>query len=513
MILDYQDYENQRHYEADVIVVGTGAGGAVVGAELAEAGLDVLFLEEGGYHPTASFNPHITETIPRLYRDAGSTILLGKPPIAYLEGRCVGGSTVINGGMSWRTPEGVLEEWERTTGDPGLGPAGLEPLFEKVEERVSVRRQLPESVGEDSRIMREGAEALGWRYETNQRNQVACIGANNCSFGCPTGAKQSTLVSYMPRAFRAGARCLTEVRVDRLIIEGGRCVGVSGRAVDPRTRRRDRRIHARARAVVVACGAVQTPVLLLRHRRRTRGSGHLGRHLAVHPNVKLMAIYPFEVQAWKGVSQAGQVREFRDEGILFAENFIGPGALGTRLPHHGAEAWELMRNYNRMLLTGVLIEDSTSGRVRRGPFGLTIAEYNITPYDHQRFIQGACHLAELHFTMGAEMVVMPFTDNPYARSMDEVRRLAATQTRVQTLEVVTMHLMGTARMGKERADSAVDLDGQVWDLPGCYVADASVFPTPIGVNPQITIMALATRIANRLADRMGAAPGAQRLAG
>ena len=245
-ILDHADYEKTSTFDADVVVIGTGAGGAAAGAEIAEAGLSVLFLEEGGYHPTSSFSPYVQESVPRLYRDASATIIMGRPPIPYVEGRCVGGSTVLNGGMTWRPPTRVLEDWERIVGQPDLGPLGLEPLFKRVEERIHASLQEDVSIGDDSRIMAEGAKRLGWEYKYNYRNQKTCVGSNSCVLGCPTGAKQSTLVSYMPRAFAAGAECLTEVRAEKLIIEGGRAVGVLGHAQNPRTRRYDKEIRVRA---------------------------------------------------------------------------------------------------------------------------------------------------------------------------------------------------------------------------------------------------------------------------
>ena len=315
-ILAHRDYRTGELYDAEVVVIGTGAGGAVVGAELAEAGRDVLFLEEGGYHPTSSFNPYLTESLPRLYRDAGGTIIMGRPPIPYAEGRCVGGGTVVNGGMTWRPPEEVLTEWATMTGQPDLGAKAMEPLFDRVEERIHAKPQHPSSVGEDSRLLEEGARRLGWRYEHNHRAQDRCVGSNQCLTGCPTGAKQSTLLSYMPRALSSGARCLTEVRAHRLWIEGGRCVGVFGKAINPRTREEDIDVRVRAKAVVVSCGAVQTPFLLLGHR-LGRPSRQLGKNFLCHPNAKVLATYPSDLYAWQGVSQGGQIREFRDEGIFW----------------------------------------------------------------------------------------------------------------------------------------------------------------------------------------------------
>jgi choline dehydrogenase-like flavoprotein len=495
-ILAHRDYRRGEEHEAEVVVVGTGAGGAVVGAELAEAGRDVVFVEEGGYHPTSSFNPYLTESIPRLYRDAGGTIIIGRPPIPYAEGRCVGGGTVVNGGMAWRAPESVLAEWEATIGQPDLGPKAMEPLFDRVEARVHAKPQHPASIGEDSRLLEAGARRLGWRYEPNPRAQDRCVGSNQCLTGCPTGAKQSTLVSYMPRAFSRGARCLTEVRVHRLWIENGRCVGVLGKAINPRTREEDIAIRVRAKAVIIACGAIQTPFLLLGHR-LGRPSRQLGGNFLCHPNTKVVAVYPRDIYAWKGVSQGGQIREFRDEGIVMAENAVPPGTAAAQIPFLGQEAFDLMKRYNAMAMTGVLVEDSHSGSVTRS-FGAPMAKYSITAYDHERFLRGVRYLATLHFEMGAEKVILPFSNFHVAESVDDLNRIERTQRSRSTIELFTVHMMGTCRMGSRPERSVVNLDGELWDLPGCYVADASLFPTAVGVNPQVTIMALATRVAQRL---------------
>ena len=495
MILSHSDYERERSFSADVVVVGTGAGGAVVGTELAESGRDVLFVEEGSWVSTDAFNPYSSESIPRLYRDAAATVILGNPPNPLRRGalrRRQHHDQRRNGLPTTRTCSRPVGQ-----NQPDLSARALEPLFERVEKQVSVGPQLPESIGDDNRVMTDGARKMGWSYTVNQRNQQACVGANNCGFGCPTGAKQSTLVTYMPRALAAGARCLTELKVERLWIEAGRAVGVIARAVCPRTRRAGAEVRVRARAVVVSCGAVQTPYLLLGHK-LGRPSRQLGKNFHCHPNAKVVAIYPHDIQGWRGVSQSSQIRHFHEDGILMAENFVTPSVLGAYLPVHGDQAWELMQRYNQMVVSGVLVEDSSSGSVSRGLFGPPIPRYSITALDHRRFLRGVKLLAEMHFAMGAEKVLLPFFNQHLAQSADDLRKIDDQQRDPSTLELFTPHLMGTARMGARPDRSVVDLSGQVWDLPGLYVADASLFPTAIGVNPQITIMAFATRVAERI---------------
>ncbi len=188
--------------DADVVVIGTGAGGAAIAAELAEGGRSVILLEEGDHYTSVDFGLDPPTMIKKLYRNAGTAVIRGTPNIIFSEGRCVGGSTVINGGMSWRTPEKVLKRWQWELGLTDMTPQRLDPYFAKVEERISVGPQDPESVGRDAELMIKGADKLGYKWIPAMRNQKHCAGSNNCAFGCPTDAKQSTLLTYIPRALQ-----------------------------------------------------------------------------------------------------------------------------------------------------------------------------------------------------------------------------------------------------------------------------------------------------------------------
>ena len=199
--------------ECGVAIVGSGAGGATMAAELADAGVDVVVVEEGGYHPTESFTAEAGRALRTLYRDGGIGLALGKPPVLFSEGRCVGGSTVVNGGMSWRTPGRVLQRWAEEEGVAAIREQDMEPHFAKVESRISVARQDPETIGNDMRLLKAGADAKNWKIIPNLRNQLHCAGTNNCTNGCPTGAKRSMLVTNVPRALSRGARLFADCRV------------------------------------------------------------------------------------------------------------------------------------------------------------------------------------------------------------------------------------------------------------------------------------------------------------
>jgi choline dehydrogenase-like flavoprotein len=484
--------------DCDAVVVGSGAGGGVVAAELAEAGVDVIVLEEGGYHPTEEFTAVASDMVPKLYRDHGASMAIGSPVIVYGEGRCVGGSTVINGGMTWRTPERVLDRWASEHDIDGVDARALERIFARVERLVSAAHQDPESIGRDNALLKQGADALGWKVIPNIRNQLHCAGTNNCAFGCPTGAKRSTLVSYVPRALAFGARVYADCRAHTLVTHGKRVVGVAARVVRANGTS-GAKVLVRAATVVVAAGSIHTPALLLRSGIRSP-SGQLGANLTLHPNAKVVATFDDDVVGWKGVHQAYQVREFQDQGYLMAAVNVPPSILAMGMPFIGRALDEIMAQYNRIVSGGILVEDTTSGRVRVLPGGSPMAFYQLSDRDAERVVRGVALIAELLFAAGARRIWVPFDGAEPLDGPDDVRRLRGQTIPKRAMEIMTTHVMGTCRMGGDRSRHVCDPWGKVYDAEGLWVADASLFPTPIGVNPMETIMALATRNAERIVD-------------
>jgi len=490
--------------ECGAVVVGSGAGGATVAAELAEAGVDVIMLEEGGYHPTESFTAGTGRALRTLYRDGGGGMAIGRPSVLYAEGRCVGGSTVVNGGMSWRTPARVLQRWAEQEGLRAIGERDLAPYFEAIESRLSVGPQDPETVGRDSELFRDAARARGWAVVANRRNQRHCAGTSNCSSGCPTGAKQSMLVTSVPRALAAGARLFADVRVDRVLLgrDTRAAIGITGHVVRPGGGRGPE-LTVRARAVVVAGGAIQTPALLVRSGLRP-AAGQLGRNLSVHPNAVVTAFFDEEVAGWQGVHQAFQVREFTREGLLLSATNLTPSMLAGILPAYGAELGALMADYNRVVTAGPLVSDTGTGRVRYLPgFGPQVF-YQLTERDAARVVRGVELTARALFTAGARRVLLPFEGAPVVRTPGELGRLLGRPVPRRALQLFSIHLMGTARMSADPRRGVTGSFGEFHGVPGLVVADASLFPGPIGINPMETVIALAMRNARRLLDRRDA---------
>lgn len=498
-ILDAGRMEGGGALDCDVVVVGSGSGGGAAAAYLAEAGLDVVVLEEGGHYTSADFTRGVAESLARLYRDGGSSVIFGKPNILFQEGRCVGGSTVINGGMAWRTPEPVMERWRREHGLEFMTPAGMEPWFRAVDESIHAAPQHPDSISPGDRLFRDSAESLGIPVVPNRRSQVECRGSNVCILGCPDNRKQAVHVTYIPRAVAAGARVVTRCRATRVLTRGGRAVGVAARAVGGGGGGRPLEVHARR--VYLAGGALQTPALL-RRSGLAGGSGRLGRNLLCHPNIKVLGIYDRDVYYWKGVHQGFQIHHFMDDGILLACGGVPPAVIAFALQQVGEENLRLMEQYNRMLLTAALIEDSTSGRVRALPGGMVWASYSIDDLERRRIRRAAALLSEIHFNAGATRVLLPFRHLPEIRSMDEVERIRTVPLGAHDVELHTVHAMGTCAMGGDPRRHVVRPTGECWEVGDLYVGDASVLPTGTGINPQVTIQALALRIAGGIADQL-----------
>lgn len=475
--------------EFDVVVIGSGAGGAVVAAELSEAGLSVAVLEEGEHHPTERFTTDTIDMLRTLYRDCGASATLGRAPIQFSEGRCVGGSTVVNGGMAFRAAPRVLENW---SADSGIAELDLTAEYERVERFLSVRTPDPASIGRDQQLLKAGADSLGWRTIECTRAHVHCGGCNVCVWGCPTGAKQSTLVSYLPRAMRFGATVWTGARVQRVLFTGKRAHGV-------RVIVNGRSVNVRAKRVVVCAGAVQTPALLQRSRVATP-SRQVGRNLTVHPGAAVAAVFDDQVNGWTGAHESYQVREFEDDGAILAAVNLPPSLTSRLLRSAGRDIDDAMSDYSRMVTAGVLVEDTQAGRVRAVGQRDVVVTYPVSEQDSTRIVRAVSLLGEALFAAGARRIYLPVDGEPAAESVDELRRLADTRVAAQRLDLTTVHLMGTARIGADPLSAVCDPFGAVYDADALFVADASLFPGPVGVNPQLTIMALATRVAGRIID-------------
>jgi len=489
------------HEKADVVVVGSGAGGAVVARELAARGRDVVLLEEGGYFTGKDFTGNPREMIDLLYRNRGLTGALGRPPIPIPLGRCVGGTTTINSGTCYRAPDYVLDEWAERYGVAGAREPDLRAYFERVEAELGVRPVPEDTYGRNSRLFERGAAALGYDGARIPRNERGCLGTGVCAIGCPQDAKQAMHVSYVPRAQAAGARLYTRCRVDRVLLSGGRAIGVIGRFVDASERETARELCALARHVVVACGALLTPALLERSG-VSDPSGQRGRNLHIHPATRVGALFDEEVRGWEEVPQAYNVHHFTREGIFIQGQFVPPALEAPVLPGVGAAHKQRMARFARLGSFGALISDESAGRVRAGRGRWPRVTYQLGPADAGKLARAIGLTAEIFFAAGAREVYSGIHSRPVLRGIDEARAIQHATLPAADFEMMAFHPQGTARMGEDPRAAVTDSVGRVHGTPRLWVADAGLFPSSCKVNPQITIMAVATRLAEHLAAEL-----------
>ena len=485
--------------ECDVVVIGTGAGGAVVGRELAEAGLAVVFVEEGEYFDRTQFNGRAFSMQQKLYRRGGTTFSVGNVAIPIPLGQSVGGSTTVNSGTCFRTPDRVLAGWARDLGLDELAPDKMGGYFERVESVLGVEKARKELLGGNGRVIARGCRELGFtRHGPLRRNAPACDGQGVCCFGCPTDAKRSTNVSYIPMALRAGAELFTGAKVTRIIVDGGAATGVVARTMSEAG---EHTLTVRARTVVVSCGAILTP-LLLGAQGLGASSGQLGKNLSIHPAAGALAEFDEQIQGWNGIPQGYSIEELHEEGILF-EGAMVPLEMSMSMTQLiGPELVRLAESFDHVASFGFMVEDQSRGSVS-AIGGQPVIRYWLSDHDVAHIKRGMDVLAQVFFAAGARRVHTPINGFDVLESPGDLERLRRSTIRPWDLDLSAYHPLGTARMGSDPSSSVIGSDHQVYDTRGLYVVDGAAVPSSIGVNPQVTIMALATRAAEKIAAALG----------
>ena len=502
-VTEGRHHSGDLRMRCDVVVIGSGAAGSVVAAELAEAGQDVIVLEEGPYISAdtySKFRP--SQAIRNMWRDGAMTAAFGvgnSPLINVMIGRAVGGSSTLTGGVCFRVPESVLDVWVKERGLKDMTPELLEPCYEKVEETIHVEEVPKEMRGRSLTLFEEGAAKQGFGLKPLHRNTDGCCGCGRCNFTCPHNAKRSVDLTYLPRATQHNARLISDCLVKRIIVKRGRAVGVTGVLLDGPAARPKARVKIRARRVVVATGAWVSP-LLLNASGIGRRSRMVGKNMTLHPSCRISAVFDEKVEGWKGAMQAAYCDAFEHDRITIVGLFIPPAILAATMPGFGAEMAARARRVSNMVAIGGMIHDEGGGTVRRGPGREPVVTYRMAPQDRAAVPKLIRTMAETYLAAGAKEVFLPVLGHPPVDG-DSLRKVDLEHIPMHRFEFASQHPLGTCRMGDSPDNSVVDPNGETWDVKELFIADGSIVPTSLGVNPQLTVMTMATRVAWKMRDR------------
>ena len=484
--------------EADYVVVGSGAGGAAAAAILARSGRSVAVVEAGPWRAPEDYPSTTTGTMRDLFADWGALVTQSRALWPIVQASCVGGTTVVNSAIVVRTPADCFDRWEEEYGIEGdeLRDRVWEHQ-DRIEDELCAGVVPADARGRFNTLAMDGAEALGWDSHYMVRSVDRCEGTGQCLQGCRKARKQSTNANWLPEVLERGGWVLSCAPVDRVDFDGSRASGVSGRLRDPVTHRWGSSFRVRARrAVLVAASATKSPVLLARSGLKNKPLGTLFR---AHPGTGVFGVYDDPVDQNVGATQAWASTAFRVEPGLKLETLaIPPEMVAGRLPGGGAELVRRFAEYRHLARWVAAVRAESAGTVRPGLFGEPVVRYVLDAADMHRFRQGLALVARMHFAAGARAVIPGIYGLPYAIGPDEPHLIEEGPLDPRAYIAILSHLFGGCAMSADPRQGVCDAHGKVYGVEGLYVVDASVIPTTIGVNPQHTIMALASVFAERL---------------
>jgi choline dehydrogenase-like flavoprotein len=500
-VVDARHHRGDRREQVDVLVVGSGCGGATAAASLAEKGHSVLMVEKGRYRTSAEFTVRELDMYARLYADRGMT---GPEDAssAILYGEVVGGSSIHYMANSFRAPAFKLKMWAEALGIEGMGEADLSPYYDVVEERHGVHPAHEWEINRNNQLFKEGCEKLGWKSGPMPHARKQCALLGYCMLGCPMDRKQSQLLTHIPLALSHGARLFAETRLESIRVEGGRAIGAECALLGE-----DGKVAGRlvvdAKVVLLAGGGVGTPMMLLRQG-LANGSGMVGKNFFVTPHLFTIGEFDEQVDAWYGMPAGWHCEEWEkvrgDEGGYMIQGiFAQPAMISQLTPGFGEFHRDMMTKLPRLGALLSLIDDEEPGQVSLGKGGRTKIDYHLRGRDIPKARDFFKKSAMILLAAGAKRVLVPDIRRTEIRDEGELSKIDSVDFTPGHVPFVGTSNLGTCRMGPDPKTSVVDSRCESHDVKGLYLVDASVLPTTFCVDPSLTIMANALRVTDRLA--------------
>lgn len=487
MIIDSKDVLKDIYEYCDCCVIGTGAGGGVIAKELQCAGLNVIAIEEGPYLKPEEFYQDFFSSLDQLYYDFGLRSMVGRSYIPIMHAKCVGGTTLVNSGISFRLPENIFNQWKNKYGITHSYENLIES-FKKVEKIINVEPTSPEVMGRHNELFKKGCESLGLKSSPIYRNTRNCNGCGFCINGCPNYAHMSIDLTYIPAGLKAGLKVYSSCRAEKIIVDGGEARGVEGFFIDPKSKKKTFRLKIKSKFVVLSGGAVGSPLLLQKsgiHKKEK----NVGKYFLNHPAAAIMGIFDEEVQMWNGVPQGYQCDEFIQEGILIETAGLPPELAYFRVFGLGKDLKKRFSKYPNSADWGVMIRAKTQGEISikaTRPF----LWYPLIDEDLKLLKRGLKIVADIFFAAGAKYILPGIRGVPIEiHSEKETYLIENREIKASDIFAIGNHPMGGCRMGEDEKNSVVNSNFEMHKIKNLYICDASIFPEAPGVNPQLSIMA------------------------
>ena len=504
---------DDKTLEADVCVIGSGAGGAVAAERLAHAGKRVVILEEGGYHTAEEFTMREMQMMELLYQDKGARATKDLS-IMVLQGRAVGGGTVINGTICYRTPEQTVERWREDHGVT-ITHEELVPHWERTEQRLNIQKIPLELVNKNNRVLWDGAKKLGWQVDTTMRNVKNCAHLGYCFMACPTDAKQAMHITLLPDAMRAGADLYADCRVDTIEASGRKIATVRASVLDTTTHQpTGAKVTVNAKWVVLAGGAINSPALLLRSK-LGNASGRVGKRTFLHPVVASLSEFDEPVDLYYGSTATMGSHQWAywgadRKGFFMEVAALHPSGAGSLMPGFGKAMQDRMGKLNHMNVVGSLIMDGfdtgdfdEGATVTLGDRGQPVVDYKWSEKLCEAMREGQRRAAQVQLAAGARRAMPTHSAAPVIESEADLKKLDNLKYGPNLQPNVTYHQMGGCCMGADSKTSVVDSNLRHHEFDNLFVLDGSVFPTSLGVNSQHSIYGIASYGVAKLIEAMG----------
>ena len=499
----FADYTGDIKEKCDILVIGSGPAGSVVTLEMARAGYDVILIEEGAPIGPSDFTTEATRSMRNSMREAGLRVSMGNIAMPTMQPICLGGGSLVNSAICIRAPEFVFEKWRNKSGIDWAGRDSLEPHYKKIYDYWPIAPTPEEALGRRNLLFKEGCDNLGIESHPTERNIRNCKACGECFTGCPTGAKRSTDISFIPDAIGHGARVYSNMRAEEIIMEGNRVGGIRTRATDHISNRKGPSMEVRAKCTVLAAGVVGTPTLLQKNGNAANSSGMVGKNLIFHPGAAIMGIYDEEVVPWEGATQGYASIHYIEQGFKLEVLWAPPAVLAVRFPGFGNEFKSYIANYKHMAPFDVVVNSGSLGEVKARKRGWNpVLKYNFLQEDVDTMKEGIAVLSEICHAAGAHTILSGVhgVDN-VLKADTAAEKIRAAKLKPTDITVAANHVFGTTKMGADPKDSVVDTYGKTHDLDDLYIVDTSIMPCCTGVNPMFTVMALADKISQNLKDR------------